>query len=57
VGLKLGERWDTDPRLRTWFHRFDAVIGVAILAAVVWFVWSRWQHRVRAPKVEHLPHE
>ncbi|HSB74192.1 MAG TPA: DedA family protein, partial [Terriglobales bacterium] len=25
VGMKLGQRWDTDPRLRTWFHRFDAV--------------------------------
>jgi membrane protein DedA with SNARE-associated domain len=47
VGMKLGERWDSDPRLRTWFHRFDAVIGIAILAVVVWFVWSRWQHRIR----------
>jgi len=47
IGMKLGERWDSDPRLRTWFHRFDVVIGVAILAAIVVFVWSRWQHRIR----------
>src|SRR5437868_14599522 len=27
IGYVLGERWDTDPRLRTWFHRFDFVIA------------------------------
>lgn len=57
VGMKLGERWDTDPRLRTWFHRFDVVIGAVIVLAVVWFVWSRWQHRVRAPKPEAVSEE
>jgi membrane protein DedA with SNARE-associated domain len=48
VGMKLGEKWDSDPRLKMWFHRFDAVIGVIIVAGAIWFVWSRWQHRVRA---------
>src|SRR5205085_11156578 len=47
VGLKLGERWDSDPRLKTWFHRFDALIGGIIVIAIIWFVWSRWQHRMR----------
>lgn len=47
VGMKLGERWETDPRLRLWFHRFDVVIGAAIAAGIVWFVWSHWQHRIR----------
>jgi len=47
VGLKLGERWDSDPRLKVWFHRFDAVILAIGLAAVAWFVWSRWQGRIR----------
>jgi len=47
VGLKLGERWDSDPRLKMWFHRFDAVILAIGLAAVAWFVWSRWQGRIR----------
>ena len=48
VGIKLGERWDTDPRLRTWFHRFDAAIAGLIVLGVVWFVWTHWKHRVRA---------
>jgi membrane protein DedA with SNARE-associated domain len=49
VGLKLGEKWETDPRLNMWFHRFDLVIGAAIVLGIAWFVWSRWRHRVRAP--------
>ncbi|MGE5205321.1 MAG: DedA family protein [Chlamydiota bacterium] len=48
VGMKLGQRWDTDPRLRTWFHRFDAVILAAILVSIAVFVWTRWQGRIRA---------
>jgi len=47
VGMKLGERWETDPRLKLWFHRFDAVIVVAILAGAAAFLWSRWAHRIR----------
>jgi membrane protein DedA with SNARE-associated domain len=48
VGMKLGERWDSDPRLKMWFHRFDAMIGALMLLAVAIFVWSRWQHRLQA---------
>jgi membrane protein DedA with SNARE-associated domain len=47
VGMKLGEQWDKDPRLKIWFHRFDALIAAVILAGVVLFVWSHWKHRVR----------
>jgi membrane protein DedA with SNARE-associated domain len=47
IGLRLGERWDKDPRLKQWFHRFDAVILGVIVIGVAWFVWSRWQHRIR----------
>jgi len=50
VGMRLGEKWDTDPRLKMWFHRFDAVIGLVIVTGIIWFVWSRWQHRIRAVK-------
>jgi membrane protein DedA with SNARE-associated domain len=40
VGMKLGEAWHTDPRFYQAFHRFHPVIEVALLAGVVWFVWS-----------------
>lgn len=41
VGMKLGERWDTDPRLRAVLHRFDLVILAAIVLGVGWFLWHR----------------
>lgn len=44
VGMKLAENWRS---LGKYFHQFDAVIGVAILAGVVWFVWTHWKHRMR----------
>jgi membrane protein DedA with SNARE-associated domain len=48
VGFKLGERWDSDPRLKHWFHRLDAVIVVVLLAGIVFFVRSHWKNRVKA---------
>jgi membrane protein DedA with SNARE-associated domain len=47
VGMKLGEQWDKDPRLKQWFHRLDLLIVLVLLAAVIWFVWSHWKGRVR----------
>lgn len=42
VGLKMGERWED---LRAYFHQFDVVIGLGIVAAVVFFLWSHWPRR------------
>lgn len=36
AGYKLGEHW---PELREYFRRFDAVIGVAIVVAVIAYFW------------------
>jgi membrane protein DedA with SNARE-associated domain len=47
IGMKLGEKWETDPRLKLWFHRFDAVILAVLLAGAAFFLWSRWAHRIR----------
>lgn len=47
IGARLGEKWHTDPRLKEWFHRFDAVILGIILIGAVWFVWTHWKHRIR----------
>ena len=44
VGQKLGEQWDTNPTLKTLFHRFDFVIGIAIVLAVIWWVWRHLKH-------------
>src|SRR5438552_14879778 len=38
VGQILGEQWDKNDALKTWFHRFDFVIGIAGVLAVVWWV-------------------
>jgi membrane protein DedA with SNARE-associated domain len=43
AGMKLGEKWNTDPRLYELFHRFHLVVEIALLAGVVWFVWSHIQ--------------
>ncbi len=52
VGQKLGERWDSDPRLKMWFHRFDAVIVILLLAGAVWFVRTHLRNRLRAASQE-----
>jgi len=48
VGLRLGEQWDKDPRLKLWFHRMDGVILAVLLAGAAYFVWSHLKDRVRA---------
>jgi membrane protein DedA with SNARE-associated domain len=45
LGMKLGENWRS---LGKYFHQFDAIIGVLLLAAIAWFIWSHWEHRLRA---------
>lgn len=45
LGMKAGENWKY---LGKYFHEFDKVIAALILLGVIWFVWSRWKHRVRA---------
>ena len=47
IGMRLGEKWDKDPRLKQWFHRFDAVILGVIVIGAVWFLWTHWQHRIK----------
>jgi len=48
IGMKLGQQWDKDPRLKQWFHRLDAVIVAVLLVGIAWFIWSHWKGRVRA---------
>jgi membrane protein DedA with SNARE-associated domain len=53
VGQKLGEQWDKDETLKTWFHRFDFVIGIIGVLFVAWWVWRHIKHsRIPSPKIQ-----
>jgi membrane protein DedA with SNARE-associated domain len=39
VGQKLGEQWETNVTLKSWFHRFDFLIGIGGLLAISWWIW------------------
>ena len=52
VGVKLGDRWNSDPRVEEWAHRLDVVVVAAIFVALVWFV----RHKVKAMREERLSH-
>jgi membrane protein DedA with SNARE-associated domain len=41
LGWTLGEHWDT---LGVYFHRFDEVIGLVILAGAAWWIWRHLKH-------------
>ena len=49
VGQILGEQWDKNDTLKSWFHRFDFVIGIIGVLAVGWWVWRHIKHS-RAPE-------
>lgn len=53
VGEKLGEQWNKNDTLKTLFHQFDFVIGIAGVLAGVWWVWRHLKdvpaHKVNAP--------
>jgi len=44
VGQRLGKEWDTNPTLKTLFHRFDFVIGIVIVLAAAWWIWRHIKH-------------
>lgn len=48
MGMKLGERWDSDPRVKAAFHSADAVIVAVIVIAVAAYVIHRWRKIRRA---------
>jgi membrane protein DedA with SNARE-associated domain len=48
IGMKLGQRWHSDPRVGRVLHSLDAVIAVVILAGVAYYIWHRLRGRRRA---------
>jgi membrane protein DedA with SNARE-associated domain len=53
VGVKLGEQWDKNETLKSWFHRFDFVIGIIGALAAAWWIWRHIKH-LRMDKKEAL---
>jgi membrane protein DedA with SNARE-associated domain len=51
VGMKLGARWNTDPRFKAVFDRFHHGVEFVLLVAVAWFVWTHWKNRTRVVAV------
>jgi membrane protein DedA with SNARE-associated domain len=52
AGMKLGEAWHTDPRLKEIFHRFHLAVEIALVAALVWFIWSHLLRKRRSTEPE-----
>src|SRR5271165_3490351 len=44
IGYKLGQNWDSDPRLDSILRRFDWLIVAVIVVGVVWYVWRHLRH-------------
>lgn len=44
IGQKLGEKWNQDDTLRTWFHRFDFLIGIVGVLLAGWWIWRHVGH-------------
>lgn len=49
MGMTLGDKWNSDPRLKAAFHRADAVIVVILVLGIAYYVW----HRVRGLRRTH----
>ena len=48
VGMKLGDRWNTDPRFKAIFHRFHLGVELVLTAGIAWFIWTHWKNRMSA---------
>lgn len=46
IGMVLGDKWDSDPRIKAAFHSADLVIGVVLVIAVGLYV----RHKLKALK-------
>ena len=48
IGMKLGARFETDPRFKEGFHRFHLGVEAVIVLGVAVFVWTHWKNRTGA---------
>ncbi|RIA43892.1 membrane protein DedA with SNARE-associated domain [Hephaestia caeni] len=43
LGMVLGDKWDSDPRVKAAFHSADAVILAVLVLGAIAYVWHRWR--------------
>ncbi len=48
VGMKLGDKWQTDPRFKAIFARFHIGVEIVLVVGIVLFVWTHWKNRTGA---------
>ena len=48
IGMKLGSSWDSDPRFKAVFHRFQVGVELVIIAGIAYFLWTHWKNRTKA---------
>jgi membrane protein DedA with SNARE-associated domain len=51
VGMKLGARWNTDPRFKAVFDRFHHGVEFVLVVGIAWFLWTHWKNRTRVVAV------
>lgn len=50
IGMKLGAAWNSDPRLKAFFHQADLAIGLVIVAAGGFYLWHRLRGLKKRPQ-------
>jgi len=43
--MRLGADWDSDPKFKAIFHRFQFGVEAVLLIAIAYFIWTHWKNR------------
>lgn len=43
LGYRLGEAWNTNPAVQSFFQRFDWVVAGLLAAGFAYYIYSRWR--------------
>jgi membrane protein DedA with SNARE-associated domain len=47
MGLRLGDRWNSDPRFKAFFDRFHHSVEAVLVIGLAYFLWTHWKNRER----------
>lgn len=42
IGMVLGDKWNSDPRVKAIYHQFEVVIAAALILAGLAFLWHKF---------------